>query len=264
MNKNPYHKSHLKGDENGIHDVAARGRTVVSGSFGTYVRVWDIITGECKWIFSGHTDKSLFLLSPFNSTAVLTPQPHLVTSVALDPTRNIACSSSKDKTVRVWDLNTGTARFTLTGHIDVVIQLALSGSHLVSASEDGTLRVWDPDTGEMKRKLRTKCTCFQRSESKVLAGGRRTIKIRDLTDGSVVRDISSGDWSITFVKATFDDRWCVAVTKRSDGSFIDTWDFGTEVTENVDGTRELRDVSGQTGESSNGFSDDTTEDEYEE
>ena len=42
------------------------------------------------------------------------------------------------------------------------------------------------------------------------------------------------------------------------------WDFGTEVIENEDGTRELRDVSDRITEPSNGSSGDTTDDEYEE
>ena len=243
----------------GISCIAARGRTIVSGSFAIYVRVWDIITGECKWILSGHTDESLFFLSPFKSTAVLTPQPHLVTSVVLDPTKNIACSSSKDKTVRVWDLNTGTERFTSTGHIDVVRPVPLS-----VISEDGTLRVWDPDAGEMKRVIRAESACFRRSESMALACCHDTVKIWDLTDGSVVRALESDNFFKVFMKATFDDRWCVVTAELLGDPLIDVWDFGTEVTENEDGTREFRDVSDQIGESSNGLSDDTTDDEYEE
>ena len=62
------------------------------------------------------------------------------------------CSSdltgSDDKTVRVWDLDTGTSR-TLTGHTDRVNAVAYSpdGRHLATGSDDKTVRVWDLDTG---------------------------------------------------------------------------------------------------------------------
>ena len=262
MSKNPYHKFHLKGHEQAVRDLAARGRTLVSGSYDTRVRVWDIITGECKWILTGHTEKGSFFLAPLNSIALLTPHPHLVYSVVLDPTRNIACSSAMDGTVRVWDLNTGTERFTLTGHTSLVGLLALSGSHLVSASADSTLRVWDPDTGEMKHILAAhtgSVTCFQHDGSKVLSGSEGTIKIWDLSDGSVVRDLLTGIVGVWQV--VFDGRWCAAASDRQGSTVMDIWDFGTEVIENEDGTKELKDVSDWIGEPSR---NDTTDDEYEE
>jgi F-box and WD-40 domain protein CDC4 len=59
VDDNPYHKLHLEGHEHAVRALAARGRTLVSGSYDTHVRVWDIITGECKWILTGHTQKGL-------------------------------------------------------------------------------------------------------------------------------------------------------------------------------------------------------------
>lgn len=62
VDENPYHKFHLEGHEHAVRALAARGRTLVSGSYDTHVRVWDIITGECKWILTGHTQKGQFSL----------------------------------------------------------------------------------------------------------------------------------------------------------------------------------------------------------
>jgi len=265
VDKNPYHKLHLKGHERAVRTLAARGRTLVSGSYDGHVRVWDIITGECRWVLAGHTKKGLFFLAPFNSTSVLTPQPHLVYSVVFDPTRNIACSSSDDWTIRVWDLNTGTERFTLTGHTSIVGLLGLSGSHLVSASADTTLRVWDPETGEMKHMLAAHTgaiTCFQHDESKILSGSEGTLKMWDLSDGPVARNLLTG---ITeFWQVAFDGRWCAAASNQQGSTVMDVWDFGTEEIEEEDGTRGFRDVSDRIWEPSNGFPDNTTDDEYEE
>ena len=177
-----------------------------------------------------------------------------------------------DKTVRVWDLNTGTERFTLTGHTSSVELLELSGSHLVSSSSDST-RVWDPDTGEIKHTLAAHTgpiNCFRHDKSKVLSGSDGSLKLWDIGDGSVVRDLLTGNANVR--KVAFEGRWCAAASsKKASSAFhedgpivIHVWDFGTEVIENVDGTRELRDISDRIGEPSNGFSDDTTDDEYEE
>jgi F-box and WD-40 domain protein CDC4 len=57
VDENPYHKLHLEGHEHAVRALAARGRTLVSGSYDSMVRVWDIITGACRWVLVGHTQK---------------------------------------------------------------------------------------------------------------------------------------------------------------------------------------------------------------
>jgi len=53
------HRRHLEGHDHAVRALAARGRTLVSGSYDCTVRIWDIVTGECKWILIGHTQKGL-------------------------------------------------------------------------------------------------------------------------------------------------------------------------------------------------------------
>ncbi|MGH3791174.1 MAG: WD40 repeat domain-containing protein, partial [Pseudonocardiaceae bacterium] len=57
--------------------------------------------------------------------------------------------------VLVWDLATGAARYTLTGHGGGVRALVVApdGSWLASAGDDGQVRVWDPATGATHRTL---------------------------------------------------------------------------------------------------------------
>ena len=64
-------------------------------------------------------------------------------------------SASSDKTVRLWDLVTGTHKQTLTGHTGPVYSVAFSpdGKILASASGDRTVRLWDPATGDYKQTL---------------------------------------------------------------------------------------------------------------
>jgi len=51
---------HLEGHDHAVRALAARGRTLVSGSYDCTVRIWDIITGECKWVLVGHTQKGSY------------------------------------------------------------------------------------------------------------------------------------------------------------------------------------------------------------
>jgi len=59
-------------------------------------------------------------------------------------------SSSLDKTLKVWDLNTGKCFSTLKGHQSSLNAIAVTpdGKRAVSGSSDKTLKVWNLDTGE--------------------------------------------------------------------------------------------------------------------
>jgi F-box and WD-40 domain protein CDC4 len=59
--ENPYHRLHLEGHDHAVRALAARGRVLVSGSYDCTVRIWDIITGACKWVLAGHAQKGTSL-----------------------------------------------------------------------------------------------------------------------------------------------------------------------------------------------------------
>src|SRR5262249_40399981 len=60
-----------------------------------------------------------------------------------------AVSASQDKTLRVWELETGRELATLRGHTDWggACAVTADGKEGVSASEDKTVRVWEAETG---------------------------------------------------------------------------------------------------------------------
>ncbi|MHC4410798.1 MAG: WD40 repeat domain-containing protein, partial [Planctomycetota bacterium] len=65
-------------------------------------------------------------------------------------------TAGMDRTVRVWDLRTGTERFCLRGHSAIVYAVAFSpdSKRLFSGSDDATVRVWDLERGEERLELR--------------------------------------------------------------------------------------------------------------
>ena len=83
----------------------------------------DVITNTAQTL-TGHTDK--------------------ITSVSWSPNDKHIASGSGDKTVRVWDVNTGTCTHILKGHTDGVTSVSWSpdGSTLVSCSCDKTIKLW--------------------------------------------------------------------------------------------------------------------------
>jgi len=75
--------------------------------------------------------------------------------IAWSPDGRMLASPSNDKTIRLWDAETGDCLRTLTGHKRVVISVAFdrNGNTLASGSDDNTIRLWEPASGKQLRML---------------------------------------------------------------------------------------------------------------
>jgi len=78
-----------------------------------------------------------------------------VYSVAWSPDGRVLASSSSDKTVHLWEVQTGQQLRILTGHSDFVTSVAWSpdGRVLASSSSDKTICLWDTQTWQPLRTL---------------------------------------------------------------------------------------------------------------
>lgn len=192
---NAYHLRVLRGHGLAVRALAAHGRTVVSGSYDSYLRVWDLLSGECKHKLVGHSAK--------------------VYSVALDTARNRCASGSMDGSVRIWSLETGESLFRLDGHSSLVGLLGCSYHFLVSAGADSTLKVWDPNTGTCIDTLSANAgaiTCFKHDDFRIVSGCEGQLRVWDIRGGQVVKDVvqnMQGVWQLQF-----SDRFAVAAVSR--------------------------------------------------
>lgn len=199
---NQYFIRVLTGHHHSVRAIAARGDTLVSGSYDCTVRVWKISTGEVLHRLQGHSQK--------------------VYSVVLDHDRNRCISGSMDNLVKVWSLESGACLFNLEGHTSLVGLLDLSHNRLVSAAADSTLRIWDPENGQCKSKLCAHTgaiTCFQHDGQKVISGSDRTLKMWNVQTGDFIKDLLtdlSGVWQVKF-----NERRCVAAVQRKNLTYIE-------------------------------------------
>ncbi|OBA19746.1 WD40 repeat-like protein [Metschnikowia bicuspidata var. bicuspidata NRRL YB-4993] len=219
---NPYLVSILSGHTQSVRSVTGYGNIVISGSYDTTVRVWDLRQGgRCKHVLEGHTDK--------------------IYSTALNFKTKRCFSGSMDLSINVWDFEKGKLLYSLEGHNLLVGLLELSEKYLVSAAADSTLRVWDPQTGENLSKLKghnSAITCFQHDGLRIVSGSERMLKLWDIKTGKFVRDLLS-DITGSIWQVSFDADRCVAAvqTNRNDAeeTYIEILDFSTPLNE----TREL-------------------------
>ena len=74
----------------------------------------------------------------------------------MTPDGHCAVSASSDRTLRLWDLESGKALRTFEGHTGSVRAAAVTpdGRRAVSASDDRTLRVWDLESGKTLHTLK--------------------------------------------------------------------------------------------------------------
>jgi WD40 repeat protein len=136
------------------------GQTLASGSDDGTVKLWNVATETCQQTLTGHTNRvGGVAFSP------LPPDSAIGGSATGDSTTGdiVLASSGDDRTIRLWQPQTGQCLKTMAGHRDNVRAVRFSWNQpdystspslwLVSASEDQTLKIWEVDTGKCLKTL---------------------------------------------------------------------------------------------------------------
>ena len=118
-----------------------------------------------------------------------------VNSVAWHADGKLALSGSHDRTVRVWEVESGKCERVLKAHTDSVNSVAwhANGKHALSGSDDRTVRVWEVESGKCERVLEGHTGSIMsvawRGDGKLaLSGsGDKTVRVWEVESGKCER-----------------------------------------------------------------------------
>ncbi|CDR34816.1 F-box/WD repeat-containing protein [Criblamydia sequanensis] len=180
---------------------------------GDYFYIWDAANGnEIKVIEYPHpvknfiaANRKLFIASKKGVIHVLDIETnelkklegHTKFVTTMVESNGKLFSGSEDRTIRIWDVDSGRELWTLRGHSDQITHIKVLDKNLISYSlpliprrfDDQTIRLWDIDTGRELRKFDTSndfnpvlslCS-LQLSVGKIIAWSSKTILIFDFS-----------------------------------------------------------------------------------
>ncbi|ODV62557.1 40S ribosomal protein RACK1 [Ascoidea rubescens DSM 1968] len=156
---------------------------------------------------------------------------HIVQDCCISPDGLFALSASWDRTLRLWDIETGQCTRRFVGHTgDVLsVSIAKNSRQIVSASRDKTVKIWNA-IGLCKETLQghsdwVSAVRFSPEESSstiVSAGWDKLVKSWDLSDYSAKADFIGHTGYVSCITISPDGSLCASGGK--DGSII-LWDM---------------------------------------
>ncbi|KAH6725060.1 beta transducin-like protein HET-D2Y [Leptodontidium sp. MPI-SDFR-AT-0119] len=158
-----------------------------------------------------------------------------VRSVAFSPDSKLVVSSSRDKTIRLWDAVTGAAIQTLEGHSDQVRSVAFSpdGKLVVSGSGDRTVRLWNAVTGTALQTIkghsgRVSSVAFS-PDGKIIVSGSddKTVRLWDAITGTALQMLKGHSGRVRSVAFSLDSK---LVVSGSGDRTVRLWDAVTGAT----------------------------------
>ncbi len=155
-----------------------------------------------------------------------------LTSACFSPDGLLALSGSMDKTLKLWDTNTGQLIRSFEGHSAWVNSVAFSpdSHYALSGADDGKLILWEVNTGKLIRifNAHTKSVysvAFSPNGKYILSGsGDQTLKLWEVSTGKLIRNFEVHLNAVNSVCFSSDGRF---IFSGSEDNTTKIWDTET-------------------------------------
>jgi WD40 repeat protein/serine/threonine protein kinase len=157
---------------------------------------------------------------------------HAVTSLALSLDGSRAVSTSKDRTLKVWDMPSGRCVETLRGHEGSVwaVWLTEDGGYALTGGQDRTMRFWDLSSGRCLRTFHGhrgavwSVTLTSDRRHAWSASWDRTLRLWEVATGRCLRILKGHEAEVNRILLSPDER--LALSASWDGT-VGVWDTAT-------------------------------------
>lgn len=257
--KNSFLVKTLNGHSNLVTSVAIsstpNGVTLVSGSFDTTLKLWNLATvkeiatlegnagsvhsvatsPDGRTVASGNGDKTIKLWNLLTGQEIRTLYGHSssVESVAISRDSKMLASGGFDGNIKLWELPSGKEIATLEGHSGAVksVAFAPNGQTLASGSEDNTIKLWNLASKQVSRIFKGHSKPIRSvaitPDGQTLASGSAddTIKLWNLATGQEIQTFKRHSYSVNSVAITSDGK---TLASGSSDNTIKLWDLATK------------------------------------
>lgn len=182
------------------------------------------INDYSRWTKEAHSEKKEIRFDTGNLFPVI--------SMSLSPDGKYMLSGNSDRTVQIWDMESGKEIRTMRGHTDYVNSVTFSpdGKLALSASADNSLKVWDTLSGKEIRTLQghsywALAVAFSKNGDYIMSGGGEgTIKIWNSSSGRISKSLIGHTRDVNSVVFSDDGKY---ILSGSSDKSLRLWDFNS-------------------------------------